>query len=247
METRPKALVIDDSEHVLTYLSVCLDRMNFDVYPIQFGVNALNLIQVFNPDIFFLDVNMPVLGGLEVLRHIREYEEFSDTPIVMLSEKKEDARECLSRGANFFIEKPIKIDQLHKAVALCYQNRKIPRRHLRTPMNRPVCLYFEDKYYTCQAITLSEGGIYIRRVAPLPVGTRVEVEMGDITDENIRLKGEVIYNKSISGRRFSIPPGMAVRFTDVSAEEADKVHKIVSELLIGDIMNEQVEQVLTLQ
>ena len=47
-------------------------------------------------------------------------------------------------------------------------------------MNRPVCLYFEDKYYTCQAISLSEGGIYIRRVAPLPVGTRVEVEMGDI-------------------------------------------------------------------
>ena len=247
METRPKALVIDDSEHVLTYLSVCLDRMNFDVYPIQFGVNALNLIQVFNPDVFFLDVNMPVLGGLEVLRHIRDYEEFADTPIIMLSEKKEDAKECLSRGANFFLEKPVKIDQLHKAVALCYQSRKIPRKHLRAPINRPVKLYFEDKYYTCQAITLSEGGIYVRRVAPLPVGTEVEVEMTDVSSDSIRLRGEVIYNKSISGRKFSIPPGMAIQFANVSASEAEAVHKIVADLLIGDIINEQVEQVLTLQ
>lgn len=247
METRPKALVIDDSEQVLTYLSVCLDRMNFDVYPIQFGVNALNLIQVFNPDIFLIDVNMPILGGMEVLRHIRDNDEFADTPIVMLSENKEDARECLSRGTDFFLEKPIKIDQLQKAVALCYQNRKIPRKHLRAPINRPVSLYFEDKYYTCQAITLSEGGIYIRRVTPLPVGTRVEVEMTDIGGETIRLRGEVIYNKSISGRRFSIPPGMAVRFTEVSASEADTVRNIVVDLLAGDILNEQVEQVLTLQ
>lgn len=245
MEIRPKALLIDDSEHVLTYLSVCLDRMNFDVYPIQFGVNALNLIQVFNPDIFFLDVNMPVLGGLEVLRHIRSNEEFVDTPIIMLSEKKEDAKECLSRGADFFIEKPIQIEQLHKATSLCYQNRKIPRKHLRAPFNRSVTVYFEDKYYSCQAITLSEGGVYLRRVTPLPVGTSVEVEMTDVCGETIRLCGEVIYNKGISGRRFSIPPGMAIQFADVTSTEADIVRNIVTDLLVGDILQEQVVPVLT--
>ena len=82
METRPKALVIDDSEHVLTYLSVCLDRMNFEVYPIQYGVNALNLVQVFNPDIFFLDIEMPILNGFEILAQIRDKTEFTNTPIV---------------------------------------------------------------------------------------------------------------------------------------------------------------------
>jgi len=247
METRPKALVIDDSEHVLTYLSVCLDRMNFDVYPIQFGVNALNLIQVFNPDVFFIDVKMPVLGGIEVLRHIRENEEFTGTPIIMMSSEISDARDCLSQGANFFIEKPIKVDQLHKAVALCYENRKIPRKHLRAPLNRPVTLYFDDKYFTCQAITLSEGGIYIRRVNPLPVGTEVEVEVNDVSGLPIRLRGEVIYVKSISGRRFSIPPGMAVQFSNISSTEAETVRSIVTELLAGDIISEQIEQVLTIQ
>ena len=247
METRPKALIVDDSEHVLTYLSVCLDRMNFDIYPIQFGVNALNLIQVFNPDIFFVDVHLPVLGGLEVLRHIREYDEFSETPVIMISDNIEDAKECLSQGADFFLEKPIKIDQLHKAVALCYQNRKIPRRHLRAPFNRQVTLFFEEKYYNCQAITLSEGGIYLRRVTPLPVGTSVEVEMNDFGNEPIRLRGEVIYNKAISGRRYSIPPGMAVQFSGVSAEEAAAVRGIVTDLLVGDIIQEQIEPVLTMQ
>jgi len=244
METRPKALLIDDSEHVLTYLSVCLDRMNFDVYPIQFGVNALNLIQVFNPDIFFLDYNMPVLSGLEIMRQIRSYEEFSDTPIIMLSENREDARQSLSLGASFFLQKPIQIEQLHKAAALCYQNRKIPRKHLRAPFNRTVTVYFEDKYYSCQAITLSEGGIYLRRVTPLPVGTPVEVEMTDIGGKTVKLRGEVIYNKNISGRRFSIPPGMAVQFADISAPEAKTVRSIVTDLLVGDILQEQVEQVM---
>ena len=247
METRPKALIVDDSEHVLTYLSVCLDRMNFDIYPIQFGVNALNLIQVFNPDIFFLDVHLPVLGGLEVLRHVREYDEFSETPIIMISDNVEDAKECLSQGADFFLEKPIRIDQLHKAVALCYQNRKIPRRHLRAPYNRQVTLFFEEKYYDCQAITLSEGGIYLRRVTPLPVGTPVEIEMSDVAGGSIRLRGEVIYNKGISGRRYSIPPGMAVQFTGISADEAISVKNIVTDLLAGDIIQEQVEPVLALQ
>lgn len=247
METRPKALLVDDSEHVLTYLSVCLDRMNFEIYPIQYGVNALNLVQVFNPEIFFIDVHMPVLGGLELLRHIREHEEFSDTPIIMLSDKKEDARECLNRGADFFLQKPIQIEQLHKAASLCYQERKILRKNLRAPINRPVRLFYEDKYYTCQAITLSEGGIYIRRVSPLEVGTNVEVEMADTGGEPIRLRGEVIYNKGISGRRFSIPPGMAIRFSDVSRQESNKVRKLVTDLLAGDIIEEQVEKVLTLQ
>ncbi len=247
METKPKALVVDDSEHVLTYLAVCLDRMSFEIYPIQFGVNALNLIQVFNPDILFIDVNMPVLKGLEVLRHIRGHEEFGETPIIMMSENRADARECLSRGADFFIEKPIRIDQLHKAASLCYQSRKIPRKNLRAPFNRPVTVYYEDRYYSCQAITLSEGGVYIRRVTPLPVGTPVEVEMHDLCGENIRLRGEVIYIKSINGRRFSIPPGMAVQFTDVSAPEADKVRNFVTELLVGDIIQEQVEPVMLRQ
>ena len=221
--------------------------MNFDVYPIQHGVNALNLIEVFNPEIFFLDVELPVINGFELLRHIRDRDEFQDTPVIMMSSDRNCARECLSRGADFFLEKPIAVDQLHKAAALCYQKRKIPRKNLRAPINRPVTLYFEDKYYTCQAITLSEGGIYIRRVTPLPVGTSVEIELNDVSGEQLRLRGEVLYVRSIGGRRFSIPPGMAIQFANISSEESGKVRGMVVNLLAGDILSEQVEPVLTVQ
>ena len=71
--------------------------------------------------------------------------------------------------------------------------------------------------------------------------------MNDFGNEPIRLRGEVIYNKAISGRRYSIPPGMAVQFSGVSAEEAAAVRSIVTDLLVGDIIHEQIEPVLTMQ
>ncbi|PLX78680.1 MAG: hypothetical protein C0615_03435 [Desulfuromonas sp.] len=247
MDRRPKALLIDDSEHVLTYLSVFLDRMNFDIYPIQFGVNALNLIQVFSPDIFFLDVDMPVLSGLDVLRSIRDNEDFAETPVVMMSEKSDDARDCLELGADFFLQMPLKVQELHKAVTLCYQKRRIPRRHLRAPLNQQVTLHHDNGQMICQAISLSEGGIYIRKVTPMPVGTPIEIEMVDGDGETMRLKGEVIYVKGISGRRYAIPPGMAIQFSGISPVQSSMVRNMVTDLLIGDILQEQVEPVLTLQ
>ena len=107
----------------------------------------------------------------------------------MLSEAIADARECLNRGTDIFLLKPIQVEKLHKAAGLCCQKRKIPRENLRAPFIRPDTFFFEDKYYSCQAITLSEGGIYLRRGTPLPVGTPVEVEMTDVGGKVIKLNG----------------------------------------------------------
>ena len=247
MDRRPKALLIDDSEHVLTYLSVFLDRLNFEIYPIQFGVNALNLIQIFNPDVFFINFEMPVLSGLEVLRSIRENDEFSGTPLIMMSENSDDAHDGLELGADFFLHKPFKVEELHKAVTLCYQKQRVSRRHLRAPTNQQVTIHHENGQMICQAISLSEGGIYICKVVPLPVGSPVEIEMAGIDGEPIRLKGNVLYVKGISGHRFSIPPGMAIQFSDISSVQSRMIRNMVTDLLVGDILMEQVEPVLTLQ
>jgi CheY-like chemotaxis protein len=247
MEKRFLILIIDDSEQVLTMLSTCLHRMNFEVLPVQSGPEALNFIQVMSPDAVFLDTRMPVVTGEEVLRQIRGQELLPNIPIVLISDHQEDSRLVDRYNCTGFLKKPILLDSFHTLLSELFPFPKGPRQHLRAPMNEKVTLHYDDRYTMCQAVSLSEGGIYLRRVTPLPVGAQVAVSIPEDGIEKLRIRGEVIYTRKISGRRFTIPPGMAIRFTHVSTQEREILHRIVTNLLVGDLLEEQVEQVLSIK
>jgi hypothetical protein len=96
----------------------------------------------------------------------------------------------------------------------------------------------------CHAISLSEGGIYVRRRDPLANGSPVEVSI-PITEETIlHLKGEVIYQKEIGADMIKIAPGMAIRFTEFNANNASLLRAYIVEMLTGDILQEQEEEVI---
>lgn len=61
-----------------------------------------------NPDIIFLDINMPVKGGKEALAEIKSDEELKEIPIIMLStsDHPKDVEETLNKGADLFVQKP---------------------------------------------------------------------------------------------------------------------------------------------
>lgn len=245
MSKRFLVLLIDDSEQVLTSVATCLQRMNFDVLPVHSGPDALNFLRVLSPDAVFLDAKMPGVSGIEVLRQIRRQELLQSVPLVLLTEDGADevagkqAYECAA-----FLRKPILLESFNALLNKLFPFPKGPRQHLRAPMNQRVALHFGDRYTLCHAVTLSEGGIYLRRVAPLPVGTAVAVSIPEDGIERLRLRGEVIYTRDISGRKFSIPPGMAIRFTDLTDDDTATLRRIVSNLLVGDLLAEQIEPVL---
>jgi len=240
-------LIVDHSEESLTVLSTCLHRMNFEVLPVRTGPEALNFIQVLSPDALFLNLRMPNVTGREVLRQIREQELLPNTPVVLISDQQED-RQLVSRyGCAGFLQKPVLLDHFHDVINEIFPFPKGPRLHLRAPINQKISLHFDDQHTLCQAISLSEGGIYLRRVTPLPVGAQVAVSIPEDGIEKLRMRGEVIYTRKIGGHRFSIPPGMAIRFTHISGQEQEILHRIVTNLLIGDLLEEQVEPVFSIR
>jgi CheY-like chemotaxis protein len=239
-------LLVDDSEQVLTAIATCLNRMNFDVLPVHSGPDALNFMRVLSPDAVFLDARMPGVSGIEVLHQVREHDLLQSVPLVLLTESEVDEAAGRPYGCTSFLRKPILLEAFNHLLNELFPFPKGPRQHLRAPMNQRVALHYDDRYTLCHAVTLSEGGVYLRRVTPLPVGSPVAVSIPEDGIERLRLRGEVIYTREISGRKFTMPPGMAIRFTHLSDSDIDVLRRIVSNLLVGDLLAEQIEPVLAI-
>ena len=70
------------------------------------------------PKVVFLDLKLPKIDGIEVLRRIRADERIQSLPVVVLtsSQEERDIAECYKQGVNSYVVKPVEFEQFHKAV-----------------------------------------------------------------------------------------------------------------------------------
>jgi CheY-like chemotaxis protein len=113
------ALVVDDS--MLIRHSVCrfLEERGFIVESATNGVEALEVLNNFVPDIIITDLSMPKMGGSELVTRIRQLEVFSDTPILVLAARRSASQldADLPAGTAAVIFKDIDIElQLSRAL-----------------------------------------------------------------------------------------------------------------------------------
>ncbi len=78
------------------------------------------------PDILLLDLNLPIMDGLEVLKILREHEDINDLPVIILttSSEQKDIDRCYSLGAKSFITKPDSFDELVEVAKSFYKFKK---------------------------------------------------------------------------------------------------------------------------
>ena len=120
MITAKTVLVVDDS--MLIRHSVCrfLEERGFIVEAASNGVEALKVLEHFVPDLIITDLSMPRMGGVELVSVVRQRDMFAQTPILILSARRnadELARE-LPREIDAVIFKDIDIEeQLVRALA----------------------------------------------------------------------------------------------------------------------------------
>lgn len=117
-------LIADDDPANLELACEILANHGFAVVPARDGLEVLEMIQSVQPDVLLLDIQMPRLGGLEVLTRLRENQSFSRLPIIAASASamSGDKEVALSRGFNAYIEKPFESHALLELV-----NRVLPQ------------------------------------------------------------------------------------------------------------------------
>lgn len=112
-----RVLVVDDSLHVPKLVKKALQNSEFELIATALdGEEGVKAIEQNQPDIVLLDMLMPKLDGIDVLKQIRH--RYPDTKFVMLSSSRvrEDVVNCKNAGANGYIAKPFQLDHLLKAL-----------------------------------------------------------------------------------------------------------------------------------
>ncbi len=105
---RPSLLVVDDDLQSRETLRFFLNQHDFDVTEARNGTEALELIRKHRFDLVLLDVQMPGLDGLQVLRRVREVFPAAELPVMMatVQDHGSDVVEALNTGANDYVTKP---------------------------------------------------------------------------------------------------------------------------------------------
>lgn len=109
----PKAtiLVVEDDASVQNLITTALKMYGYDTLTAGNGQNAVMQAASHSPDVIFLDLGLPDMDGVEVIRKVRSW---SDLPIIVISARSEesDKIEALDAGADDYLTKPFSVEEL---------------------------------------------------------------------------------------------------------------------------------------
>jgi CheY-like chemotaxis protein/anti-sigma regulatory factor (Ser/Thr protein kinase) len=111
-------LLVEDNPDGLEALSEFLQYQGYAVNKATNGLEAIEHVRQQSPDLVLMDVQMPIMDGLEATRRIRADKTLANIPIIMLTAlvMPEDQERCLAAGANAFIGKPFRLAALLGAI-----------------------------------------------------------------------------------------------------------------------------------
>jgi DNA-binding response OmpR family regulator len=111
-DKRPKILLVDDEESIVSTLTTFLELSGFDVVTARNGVEALERVSQYRPDLIVLDVLMPQLDGRETLRRLRGRQDW--TPVILLTQVTGAVQRIMAieEGADDYLNKPFDPQEL---------------------------------------------------------------------------------------------------------------------------------------
>ncbi len=107
MTVKKKVLIIDDDEKISRMYSRRLARLNLDVTMVYNGETGIEKAFELLPDLIILDIHMPGMDGLEVIKHLRSHDYTGLVVACSASVSALDTHKTIDAGCNDFIQKPI--------------------------------------------------------------------------------------------------------------------------------------------
>ena len=113
-KTEPLVLIAEDNEANVMTVSSYLIAKGYRIKHATNGQEAIALAKVYHPDVILMDIQMPVMDGLEAIKQIRLDPNLAEIPIIAVTAlaMSGDRDRCLEAGANEYLRKPMKLKEL---------------------------------------------------------------------------------------------------------------------------------------
>jgi DNA-binding response OmpR family regulator len=111
-----KLLIVDDEVEICEFLKSFFEDRDFKVSVANNGTQALEQVSLFQPEVVLLDIQMPGMDGLKVLKKIKETNPKMKVIMVTAVETQERIEEAMRFGADNYITKPLSLEYLEKDV-----------------------------------------------------------------------------------------------------------------------------------
>ncbi|HEY2945036.1 MAG TPA: sigma-54 dependent transcriptional regulator, partial [Vicinamibacteria bacterium] len=170
---KAKVLIIDDEEAIRSSLKMILEYEGYECVLAANGEAGLKIAERENPDLVFLDIKMPQVDGMEVLKRLKAAD--GAPPVVMISGHADVATafEASKLGAFDFLEKPLESERVLVVTRNALSQKTLEKE------NRRLKLAFEDKYRMVgKSAALDKVGEAIRRAAPTSATVLIMGESG---------------------------------------------------------------------
>lgn len=150
-----KVLIVEDDPAILHLIDVALTLDYYIVIKAKTGKDALFYIRTEQPDIILLDLGLPDMEGIDLIREVRTD---TSTPIIVVSARLEEQTiiHSLDSGANDYVTKPFNVDELRARIRVAQRLLRDPEEMHTTFENGPLVVDFE-----AQQITMNHEDIHL--------------------------------------------------------------------------------------
>lgn len=157
-----KVLLVENEERIRTLMKLYLENNDYTVIEAKDGIEALQLVEQYKPDVVVLDILMPNITGIEVCITLRKDPIYQQLPIIFLSSLNEKASiiKGLEAGGDDYVTKPFDPNELVARI-----NAILRRQKQKTTDGEEVEVYEALTYQELNVIQLMERGYTNKEIA----------------------------------------------------------------------------------
>ena len=125
---KPLILIVEDDKPIRSLISLTLESQQYRQIPVETGSAAMLASLSQKPDIMILDLGLPDLDGVEIIKKTRAW---SQMPIIVVSSRSDDADkiEALDAGADDYLTKPFSVDELLARIRVALRRVQFMQEH----------------------------------------------------------------------------------------------------------------------
>lgn len=230
------AILVDGYVKDLFTTGMMLQRMDYDVYIVNSGEDAVKIMEAARPALVITELALPQMSGLELLIRVKHDPKTKTVPVIIQTSNDEEKKKELCRvsGCSAFLRKPVDPGTLYTAIQEATE--AIPRQFIRLRTLLPVMvggLGAAGTGSTEYVTEISEAGIFVRTLNPRPINSLLPVTI-IIRSIPIKMKALVVHSVSLTPGLFK-EPGMGMKFVDISSTDREVLKNVIKGQVLRDI------------